>query len=460
MALLEAPLWSFTSSQLHRASPKQERFVHPSLGAGCCFPGSTSLGQLTGRKNASCRIQCATSSDVSSEGKAQSSGRKYFNITGFPFPLRPFLERQTIRYEVEAGRIWLFEQEQGLGFSSVTTNTRMTVIKLKSGGLWVHAPVAPTRECLRLLKDLGCPVEHIVLPTFAYEHKIFVGPFARKFPAAAVWTAPAQWSWPLNLPPPFFGIFPTGTLRDDLAPEEMPPWADEIAFKVLVSPEVGIGPYVEAAFFHRATRTLLVTDAVILVPPEPLEVVSQVALFQAAQNGLAVQVLSRGRDVPTEPVPDTPAARRTGWQRMVLQVLFFGPGDLLTPQASFSRVANRLLVSPVVRTLVFDKIPLQVREWVDSITAEWKFRQIIPCHYSAPIKAGPKEFRAAFSFLDGLLEEQPASPARPRFSLPSLPFFSSGPAAPAASFAEDDMKTLTGLDNFLVSVGAVKKSGT
>ena len=28
----------------------------------------------------------------------------------------------------------------------------MTVIKLKSGGLWVHAPVAPTRECLRLLK--------------------------------------------------------------------------------------------------------------------------------------------------------------------------------------------------------------------------------------------------------------------------------------------------------------------
>ena len=45
------------------------------------------------------------------------------------------------------GSIWLFEQEQALGFSSVSTNIRMTVIRLKSGGLWVHAPIAPTKEC-------------------------------------------------------------------------------------------------------------------------------------------------------------------------------------------------------------------------------------------------------------------------------------------------------------------------
>lgn len=46
--------------------------------------------------------------------------------------------------------IWLFEQEQALGFSSVSTNIRMTVIKLKSGGLWVHAPIAPTKECIQV----------------------------------------------------------------------------------------------------------------------------------------------------------------------------------------------------------------------------------------------------------------------------------------------------------------------
>ena len=27
----------------------------------------------------------------------------------------------------------------------------MTVIKLKSGGLWVHAPIAPTKECIQVL---------------------------------------------------------------------------------------------------------------------------------------------------------------------------------------------------------------------------------------------------------------------------------------------------------------------
>lgn len=129
------------------------------------------------------------------------------------------------------GSIWLFEQPQSLGFSNVTTNVRMTVVKLASGGLWVHAPVAPTPECLRLLKvrplaprpgpaaaprrepplgawarqptralppvppapppqELGAPVEFIVLPTFAYEHKIFVGPFSRRFPKAKVYVAP------------------------------------------------------------------------------------------------------------------------------------------------------------------------------------------------------------------------------------------------------------------------------
>lgn len=48
--------------------------------------------------------------------------------------------------QVDKGRLWLFEQEQTLGGSNVTTVIRMTVLKLNSGNLWVHAPVAPTRQ--------------------------------------------------------------------------------------------------------------------------------------------------------------------------------------------------------------------------------------------------------------------------------------------------------------------------
>lgn len=86
------------------------------------------------------------------------------------------------------------------------------------------------------MKELGAPVEYIVLPTFAYEHKIFVGPFSRKFPKAQIWVAPRQWSWPLNLPLEFFGIFRSKTIKDN---DLSTPWADEIEQKVLSSPEVG-----------------------------------------------------------------------------------------------------------------------------------------------------------------------------------------------------------------------------
>ncbi|KAL2935475.1 Alpha-ketoglutaric semialdehyde dehydrogenase 1, partial [Bienertia sinuspersici] len=66
------------------------------------------------------------------------------------------------------GCIWSFEQEQALGFTSVSTNIHMTVIKLKSGGLWIHAPIAPAQKCIQIhtwldrykvssLSDMGGP---------------------------------------------------------------------------------------------------------------------------------------------------------------------------------------------------------------------------------------------------------------------------------------------------------------
>ena len=48
--------------------------------------------------------------------------------------------------QVLRNRIWTFEQQQALALSNVTTNIRMTIIRLKDGGLWVHAPIAPTEQ--------------------------------------------------------------------------------------------------------------------------------------------------------------------------------------------------------------------------------------------------------------------------------------------------------------------------
>ncbi|GAY52772.1 Lysine-tRNA ligase [Citrus sinensis] len=390
----------------------------------------------------------AAAGDITRSSKSDS-GRFYLNFTGFPFPLGPFLNRRTIRTEVVKGRIWLFEQEQALGFSSVSTNIRMTVIKLKSGGLWVHAPIAPTKECIQLVKELAAPVEYIILPTFAYEHKIFVGPFSRKFPRAQIWVAPRQWSWPLNLPLAFFGIFRAKTLIDE---DLSTPWADEIEQKVLSSPEVGIGPYVEVAFYHKPSRTLLVTDAVIFVPRKPPECISKESLLASAKNGLAVKILSKGKEVPQEPVVDNPMNQQKGWERMVLQILFLGPSNLLEPNASFAQMSQKLIVSPIVKTLVFSKVPEKVRDWIDRIVCDWRFRRIIPAHFAAPINASRSDFLAAFAFLDDLLGERYVT--RPSLSL----LFTSLMGKAASYFPPDDMKTLSSLDEFLVSVGAVKKT--
>ncbi|KAJ0244640.1 Uncharacterized protein HA466_0192440 [Hirschfeldia incana] len=425
--------------------PKPKHPLDPNsnfLGGSSKFGRSMSLNRKT---KGPVMVSAASTSKTDDRSK-----QFYINFTGFPFPLGPFLNRRTIRTEAVKGSIWMFEQEQALGFSSVSTNIRMTVIKLKSGGLWVHAPIAPTKECIQLIEELGAPVEYIVLPTFAYEHKIFVGPFSRKFPKAQVWVAPRQWSWPLNLPLEFFGIFRAKTIKDgDLST----PWADEIEQKVLTSPEVGIGPYVEVAFYHKRSRTLLVTDAVIFVPRKPPSSISSESLLASAKNGLAVKILSKGKQVPNDPVVDTPNTRQKGWERMVLQILFLGPSNLLEPNASFAQMSQKLIVSPIVKTLVFSKVPEKVRDWIDEIASDWRFKRIIPAHFEAPVNAGRSEFLAAFGFLDDLLGERYVN--RP----PSLSILFTSLMGKAASyFPPDDMRTLSSLDQFLVSVGAVKKT--
>jgi hypothetical protein len=113
--------------------------------------------------------------------------------------------------------------------------------------------------------------------------------------AQQVYAAPGQWSWPLNLPLSLLGLFPrklTGTLDDGVLRGGQPaPWADELEHSLLTLP-LGLvrqclrsllrglahltcaalavqGPFVECVFFHKASKTLLVTDVVIAVPKEP-----------------------------------------------------------------------------------------------------------------------------------------------------------------------------------------------
>jgi hypothetical protein len=206
----------------------------------------------------------------SQEPSDLSSNPKDWSWNFWPaVPLYPYSKRRTLRREVVADTIWTFDQLQGILYTIVPI--RMTVVKLATGGLLVYAPVAPTHECVGLVKELVAAhgeVKYIILPTSSgLEHKVFVGPFARRFPQAQVFIAPNQWSFPLNLPLSWLG-FPKH--RTHVLPEDSSkaPFADEFDYAVLDF-NLGRGSFAEVALFHRRSHTLLVTDSVLSVPEDP-----------------------------------------------------------------------------------------------------------------------------------------------------------------------------------------------
>jgi len=383
---------------------------------------------------------------------ASGRGRGYLIAPPPLFPLVPAFSRRTYRYEVDPGRMWFFEQKQGIGLGlNVSVNVRMTVIKLKTGGLWVHAPIAPTDECVALLEELGAPVEHVVLPTTLFEHKIFVGPFQRKFPDARCWIAPDQWSWPVNLPATFFGIFKSGVLGQDEAP-----WEDEFELELLQPPALGVASYVsftECAFFHKPSKTLLVTDAVVYASDSVPDAIPDRDLLESGDDGnftiaalkflnlFDIATKAKARTRTSEDMSETERLR-LGWLRNALQALYFGPSNLLDPEESWRRVSNRLIVAPVVSTLVYENVPGDVREWAKRV-GRWRFERVVPCHFDAPIKAGPREWNAAFAFLDAPRRREVAETD------------GGAKGGKGAYYPDEDMVLLRGVERFLREAGVI-----
>jgi hypothetical protein len=312
------------------------------------------------------------------------------------------------------------------GILYVVVPIRMSVVKLEAGGLLIYAPVAPTRECIRLLNELVAQhgdVKYIILPTISgLEHKVFVGPFARRFPNAQVFVAPNQWSFPLNLPLSWLG-FPRK--RTHVLPENSTkaPFASEFDYAVLGPIELGPGRFGEVAFFHKRSRTLLVTDSVLSVPEEPPAIVQldpYPLLFHAKDDAFDV-------------VENSEANRRKGWQRISLFAFYFQPSALEVAKIGQSirdalkapersrkayfgwfpfnwkndwkqsfdalRGGGRLFVAPILQALILNRAPRETIDWADKV-ASWNFQRIVPCHFDSPIEAGPRQFRQAFAFLE------------------------------------------------------------
>ncbi|MDJ0708450.1 MAG: DUF4336 domain-containing protein [Leptolyngbyaceae cyanobacterium MO_188.B28] len=375
-------------------------------------------------------------------------------------PLYPYGQRRTLRKEVVKGEIWTFEQIQGVLY--VIVPIRMTVIKLSEGGLLVYAPVAPTSECIQLVNELVAAhgdVKYIILPTASgLEHKVFVGPFARRFPNAQVFVSPNQWSFPVNLPLSWLGL-PAKRTQPLPTNSSEAPFADQFDYATLGPIDLGLGAFEETALHHKRSRTLLVTDSVISVPTEPPDIL-QLDPYP---------LLFHAKDDVFEQVEDTPANRLKGWRRIVLFAIYFRPSALdvislgqtvsnalkaidrskkayygvypwrwkSTWSQSFEALhrGGRLFVAPILQALIFNREPQAVFDWVDT-ASRWNFQRIIPCHFDSPILTNAHEFQKAFAFLD-------------RASSESSPLADSD----GQFLPEEDFKVLRGLYDGLNKLG-------
>lgn len=130
----------------------------------------------------------------------------------------------------------------------VPFSTRMTVVRLSDGGLWCHSPIAPSPALQAEIDALG-PVRHLVSPNRI--HYAHIPAWAARYPAAKTWASPGVRERAASQ---HIAVAFSADL-DDRAP---PDWAidlEQLAF-------AGSWAMTEMVFFHRASRSLILTDLI------------------------------------------------------------------------------------------------------------------------------------------------------------------------------------------------------
>lgn len=161
--------------------------------------------------------------------------------------MRPSMSPPASTLQPVADDVWVVHRP--LRFFGVEIGTRMTVVRLGDGSLWLHSPV-PIDDALAAALDAIGPVRHIVAPNKL--HHLFAGDAQRRFPAASLHLAPGL-----------------AEKRPDLAhgtrlePGVPSPWGPDL----VAHPVDGLRVLGEVVFFHRPSRTLVVSDLVFHFGP-------------------------------------------------------------------------------------------------------------------------------------------------------------------------------------------------
>jgi len=300
--------------------------------------------------------------------------------------------------EVVPGTVWSLEQLQG--FINILINVRMTVVKLDEG-LLVYAPLAPTREALDHINRLEAqhgPVRYLILPVSAVEHKVFFGNFASNFPDAEVWVSPGQWSWPIPLPLSLLGL--GFGRRIHILGEEKAPFESQVKVATLgpfsLNKQLSETQFVETCLYHVASKSMMVTDALVYVPREPLKI------CEKDPYGL----IFHARDRQDDYMANSVEKREEGWFKTALLALYIRPSclDISNPnepfiwnnwREAFDDTAERLMATPSLNQLVFRRFQPDVKRWLDMVS-KWDIERVIPSHFGVAEGVSTQEVITAF----------------------------------------------------------------
>ena len=140
-------------------------------------------------------------------------------------------------------QIWICDGPR-VRMMTIPFATRMTIVELEPGSLWVHSPLKPNPEVQEAVEALG-EVKFIVAPNKI--HSLGVGPWKEQYPSADVWVSPR-----------FRERHPDAPVEHVIGTDAPQAWGDQIDVLCF-----GGSRFLdEVAFYHRHSGTLILTDLI------------------------------------------------------------------------------------------------------------------------------------------------------------------------------------------------------
>ena len=154
-----------------------------------------------------------------------------------------------------AENIWVVDGPS-IKFYGASFSTRMTVLRLENGDIWLHSP---TKICDSLKAEISAlgPVCHLIAPNWI--HYAYISEWQKAFGKARAYAAP--------------GVVKRAKkhgmrlqFNEDLTQNAPESWAGQIDQMIVEGSKI----HREAVFFHKVSKTLILTDLIENFEPDKL----------------------------------------------------------------------------------------------------------------------------------------------------------------------------------------------